>query len=172
MDIWWNKGSFDVRFANKSGSHHHGISWYRKNSTTVKACWNKLFWVRKVWTNLSRYFQSYLGMTWYEIMKIPFLAIFIQTIEYHFSCFRIECSLSYILYAATCANKYPPGNIPCKGNFACTKLARTKRCNKKWVQALPRSCANRIPAFHRNRPVKNYCRKSCKVCRGSYTWSH
>ena len=66
MDIWWNKGSFDVRFANKSGSHHHGISWYRKNSTTVKACWNKLFWVRKVWTNLSRYFQSYLGMTWYE----------------------------------------------------------------------------------------------------------
>ena len=81
MDIWWNKGPFNVRFANKSGSHHHGISWYRKNSITVKACRNKLFWVRKIWTDLSRYSQNYLGLTWGEIMKIPFLAIFIQTLN-------------------------------------------------------------------------------------------
>ena len=88
------------------------------------------------------------------------------------SCFRIKSYVLYILYAAACADKYPPGNIPCKKSFACAKLARTRKCNKKWVQALPRSCANRIPAAHRNRPVKAYCRKSCKVCRGSYTWSH
>jgi len=65
---------------------------------------------------------------------------------------------------AVCVDRYPP-NLACKSTFSCPVLARKRACNKRFSQALPKWCSAKLNIRYRNQLIKNYCRKSCKVCR-------
>ena len=80
------------------------------------------------------------------------------------ACYRNHIYVLTIL-AAACVDRYPP-NVPCKGTFSCINLAKRRACNKRFSQALPKWCSAKVNIRYRNQLVKNYCRKSCKLCRG------
>ena len=61
------------------------------------------------------------------------------------------------------ADKYPR-KMACINSFSCAALAKTKACSKRFNQALPKWCADKLTLWYRKQFVKNYCRKSCKNC--------
>ena len=51
----------------------------------------------------------------------------------------------------------------CK-KFSCVKLASTKKCGKRFNEALSKWCSNKLTKWYRNQQVKNHCKRSCKNC--------
>jgi hypothetical protein len=62
-------------------------------------------------------------------------------------------------------DKYPK-NYKCRSTHTCAKLAVRKGCNKKFAQVVPRWCNLKLAVKDRRAVVKNYCKRSCKNCRG------
>ena len=64
-------------------------------------------------------------------------------------------------------DKYPK-NYKCKSGNTCAKLAARKGCNKRFSKVLPRWCNNKLAAKDRRAVVKNYCKRSCRNCKGIF----
>ena len=62
-----------------------------------------------------------------------------------------------------CKDNYPK-NYWKKCSVSCAKLKARGACRKKWNQALTGNCKRVVPAWHRNRYVNQYCKKSCGGC--------
>ena len=56
----------------------------------------------------------------------------------------------------------------CKKQNSCARLARQGKCRKKFKQSIYRYCKRKLPHVQLNAYVKNYCRKSCKNCVGTF----
>ena len=90
--------------------------------------------------------QFYLSMTWREVIlhgglkKVPIC-----------------------IYNAACKDNYPKNYWKrCSGN--CASLKVKGACTKKWNNVLTGNCKRTIPAWHRNRYVSQYCKKTCGRC--------
>ena len=49
-------------------------------------------------------------------------------------------------------------------------MKNRKKCGNKWSQVLTGNCRAKVPTWHRNRLVRQYCRRTCNVC-GKYSLS-
>ena len=68
-----------------------------------------------------------------------------------------------IFYDIACKDSYPK-NYWKRCSVTCTKLKARGACRKKWNQVLTGNCKRVVPAWHRNRYVNQYCKKSCGGC--------
>ena len=59
-------------------------------------------------------------------------------------------------------------NSFCKRQFSCARLARQRKCRWKFKGSLNRYCKRNLPHGQQNAFVKNYCRKSCQNCVGTF----
>ena len=83
-----------------------------------------------------------------------------------------------LLFIGCVIDAYPPAvssnGLPniCKKKFACTMLAQGKKCSKNYIQ-INKWCSNKIRAWHRNKPIRNYCKRSCNTCKRKFSviWS-
>ena len=67
------------------------------------------------------------------------------------------------IYNAACKDNYPKNYWKrCSGN--CASLKVKGACTKKWNNVLTGNCKRTIPAWHRNRYVSQYCKKTCGRC--------
>ena len=64
---------------------------------------------------------------------------------------------------AACYDKKLPRGFKCQLN-TCAKLASTNQCWKQWKAVKPKKCVKRIRKWEKNRKVREYCPKSCKIC--------
>ena len=62
-----------------------------------------------------------------------------------------------------CKDSYPK-NYWKRCSVSCAKLKARGACRKKWNQVLTGNCKRVVPAWHRNRYVNQYCKKSCGGC--------
>ena len=68
-----------------------------------------------------------------------------------------------IFYDIACKDSYPK-NYWKRCSISCAKLKTRGACRKKWNQVLTGNCKRVVPAWHRNRYVNQYCKKSCGGC--------
>ena len=73
-----------------------------------------------------------------------------------------------LILAKPCGVDKYPKNYKCKSTHTCAKLAVRKGCNKRFSQVIPKWCNNKLAAKDKRAVVKNYCKRACKNCRGSY----
>ena len=57
----------------------------------------------------------------------------------------------------------------CKRVFSCAKLAKQRKCSWKFKGSLNQNCKKKLPYGQQNALVKNYCRKSCQNCVGTFS---
>ena len=104
--------------------------------------------------------QKKVNAGWYFLSFIYIIKIFLSKF----------CSLSYwnfelLHFEAACGNDFIPRDfkIHCK-KFSCVKLARTKKCGKRFNEAVPKWCSNKLTKWYQAQQVKNHCKRSCKNC--------
>ena len=54
--------------------------------------------------------------------------------------------------------------------WTCSKLARTKKCGKKFDEALSKWCYSKLTKWYQNQYVKDHCQRSCKNCKGEFAY--
>ena len=67
------------------------------------------------------------------------------------------------MHDIACKDSYPK-NYWKRCSVTCAKLKARGACRKKWNQVLTGNCKRVVPAWHRNRYVNQYCKKSCGGC--------
>ena len=69
------------------------------------------------------------------------------------------------IYIVCVKDTYPKGlKANCKRLYSCARLQRNKMCTKKYAQAMNNACKNQLSKWLQGRPVRNFCKKSCRTC--------